>query len=148
MKYFTNILVIGCILLAGQGGLGQDRSTPSMIQLLANPEKFDGKVVTLIGFLTLDHQKHHAAMGFLSLHEEDAKNLLSNAVMVVPSEQMLRDEEKIQGMYVIITGLLRLVPGTNDSHGMVIKDVQTCRAWSDPRRPIGLKDDIQSTDKK
>ena len=54
---------------------GQDKSiSVNMVELLANPEKFDGQVVTVFGFLTMDHQKHHPMMGaFLSLHEEDAK---------------------------------------------------------------------------
>ena len=151
MKYLLVIVLAGSVL-AGPGGFGDDRAIPvSLIQLLANPDKFDGKLVTVQGFLNLEHEKHHGARGFLFLHPEDANHLLgSNAADVVPSEQMLRDQEKIDGMYVTMTGLLQAVPGASGSYGVVIKGVRSCLAWSDPRRPIGLKreDEIRDADKK
>lgn len=140
----------GCVLLALFVGreflpltsvLGQERSAAvSIVELLANQDRFDGKLVTLVGFLTIDTQKKHAAMAFLHLHEEDAKHLLPNGLEVVPSQQMLRDQEKINGMYVVITGLLHIVPNENGSHGIVMKDVRSCKLWSDPRRPITSRD--------
>jgi hypothetical protein len=137
-------LVAG-FLVSGQALCAQEKSSFGLIPLLANPERFDGKQVTLIGYLALDHQKKHAATAFLLLHEEDAENLLLNGVEVVPSQQMVRDEEKINGMYVMMTGTVRLVPGSN---GIVIKDVRDCKVWSDPRRPVTLTGDTRAPNKK
>ncbi|HYM74911.1 MAG TPA: hypothetical protein VE377_02945 [Candidatus Dormibacteraeota bacterium] len=138
-KRIINLILLASLALSCQSAFGQGEGRGvNIIALLANPEKFDGKVVSVLGFLTIDHQKSHAAIGFLFLHEEDAKHLLSNGLQVVPSEQMIRDEEKIDRMYVIVTGTLRAVPGTGDSHALVMKDVKSCRVWSDPKRPVGL----------
>lgn len=139
LKCLARLLFIGSLLIAQRGGFGQDPSSPGMISLLANPERFDGKLVTVFGFLTLDRQEHHAPKAFIFLHEEDANNLLPNGAEVVPSEQMLRDAEKINGEYVTLTGLAHIVAGGNNSRGIVIEDVRNCRVWSDPRRPIGLR---------
>lgn len=136
-------------LASGQAVCAQEKSGPSgLISLLANPERFDGKKVTVAGYLVLDHQKKHAATAFLFLHEEDAKNILPNGVEVVPSEQMLREEEKINGMYVVMTGIVRLVPTEKESYGIVIKDVHGCKVWSDPRRPLMSSGEAQAPDKK
>jgi len=150
MKRLSRCFVFGCLLVISKFGPAQQQGVPtSLIQLIANPERFDGKLVVVHGFLRIGHEKHHGTETVLYLHQEDATHLLgSNAVWVIASEQMIRDHEKIDGMYVMLTGVVRAVSGAGGSSGMVIKDVQSCRAWSDPRRPIGLKDDIQSTDKK
>jgi len=139
MKYLACVL-IGCAILVGPA-LAQDRPiTASLIELIAAPEKFDGKLVKVQGYLSIDHEKpngiYHA---FLYLHQEDAKNLLlSNVIVTVPSDQMLRDEEKINHMYVTITGVFHAVhPSGHDSpQSGTIKDIRNCIVWSDPSRPI------------
>jgi 3-mercaptopyruvate sulfurtransferase SseA len=113
-----------------------------LIALLANPEKFDGKQITVFGYLVIDRQKKHIPEAFLFLHEEDANNLLPNSVQVLPSEQMLRDAEKINGMYVMMTGVAHY------KTVIVIKDVRSCKVISDPRRPIMLSGESPAPNKK
>ena len=112
------------------------------MELIANPEKYDNKTVTVLGYLSFFHEKHRVIAAFLYLHEEDAKNLLPNEIVVVPSEQMLQDEEKIDRKYVILTGRFRAVRagGNSPPEIGVIEDVVDCTPWSDPRRPIGEQD--------
>jgi hypothetical protein len=141
------LYVAGC-LVSEQAVRAQEKSSFGLIALLADPARFDGKQVTVIGYLALDRQKKHAPTAFLFLHEEDAKNLLPNAVQVAPSEQMVRDEEKINGMYVLLTGIVHLVPSETESHAFVIKDIRSCKVWSDPRRPITSPDEVHVPDKK
>jgi hypothetical protein len=132
-----------CSLFAG-AGLAQNRPVPlglSLIQLMANPEKFDGKLVTVQGFLRIGQEPKHGIEAVLYLHEEDAKNLLGNLVLVTSSDQMWRDREKIDRMYVVLTGSFRAVPGANGAYLPVLKDIQICSGWSDPNHPIGLKRD-------
>ena len=91
--------VLATLLLSGTVLSCQEPPMPvSMVQLIVNPEKFDTRLVTVQGFLTLEHEKHHIARSVLFLHQEDAKHLLgANSAEVVPSEQMLRDQEKLDG---------------------------------------------------
>ena len=108
----------------------------SLVQLIATPEKFDGKMVTVRGYLESMGAHHDSTAHFLSLGREDAQNRLDNAVVVAASEQMRRDEEKINHMYVTLTGMSRTVRTSNGSSASTIKDVQRCTVWPYPKRPI------------
>lgn len=141
MKYLISF-ILACSLLAGPVSLRPDRPKPvSLIQLIANPEKFDGKLVAVNGFLSLgEHPEFVGQQPILYMNQEDAKNLLlGNSVWVVPSDQMRRDQEKIDRMYVTLTGLFRAArTGTDSYEGGTITQVQTCTKWLDPNHPIGL----------
>lgn len=125
------ILILACSVFAGVCAWGQHvPQSVSLIRLIASPEKFDGKLVTVRGFLVADWSGHdNHAVGVLYLYKEDADNDLGNSVLVIPNEQMRRDAEKINRMYVILTGTFR--------NG--IRDVQNCSLLSDPNRPARLK---------
>lgn len=112
----------------------------SMVQLIVYPERFDDTRVTVTGFLTLERAKNGVATGFLYLHQEDAKHLLvSNATQVIPNEEMLQNREKIDGIYITITGLFRVIPVPGGPPILVIKDVQSCIRQSDPTTTISLE---------
>jgi len=67
-------------LLASSTGTSQNKPNDvlvSLIELISNPEKFDGKVVTVQGFLALDRRRHDLLAHYLYLHREDADNLLT-----------------------------------------------------------------------
>jgi hypothetical protein len=106
---------------------------------LANPSKFDGPIVTIRGYFVFDNRKHDISAYFLYLNREDAENLLGDAVVVVRTEQMRRDNEKLDRMFVMLTGRFYAAPTTDDSFAIGIKDIVRCTVWSDPSRPIGLK---------
>jgi len=135
------VTCLGCVLLGSIPAISQTRPTTiSLVQLLASPQQFGGKAVMVQGFLRFYRQPKHGMNVFLYLHEEDAKNLLvSNAVLVIPSKQMLRDEEKLDRTYVHMTARfagVRAVEEKSPGAG-VLKDVHNCSVWSDPHRPIG-----------
>lgn len=141
-RYLATIIV-GCLFLAGPLGLAQQQpNLVSLIQIIASPEKFDGRLVTAQGLLVLgEHPEFVGQQPILYVHDEDARNqLFANAVWITPSDQMRHDREKIDRMYVTITGLFHashsdsdhFVPGT-------ITQIQTCTVQSDPNHPIGLK---------
>lgn len=141
-------LILASVLTFGSAEVGQDRPRPvSLIQLIATPEKFDGKKVSIIGFLTLgEHPEFFGQQPMLFLHEEDAKNILrANALWVVPNDQMRQDREKINQEYVIVTGRFRAASGVDPGayQGGTITDVQSCEFWSDPRHPLGVKVEIR-----
>jgi hypothetical protein len=145
MKHLLSF-ILGCLILAGSAAPGQDRPKPvSLIQLISVPEKFDGKLVTLSGFLVLgERPEFFGQQPVLYVHQEDAKNLLvANSVWVVPSTQMRRDQEKLNLMYVTLTGVFHAAHGGDHEayEGGTIAQIQACVPWSDPNHPIGLRED-------
>jgi|GEM_PF-6633330 len=143
MRYHLVALVLASLLLpASLRSTNAEFLGISLIQLIANPEKFAGKSVTVEGYLRMEHQPQHAPLAILYLHEEDANNLLGwNAVQVQPSEGMQREEEKLDRMYVELTGSVHVVQAQGGATQPTIADVQRCVPLSDPSRPRGLKDD-------
>ena len=143
MRYKRVLLLLASLLLPGPLHPARDEPlTISLFQLLANPERLDRKSVTVEGYLHMEHEPHHPPLAVLFFHEEDANNLLGwNAVAVQPTDRMLRDEEKIDRMYVMLTGTVRATPAGNGGFVLLIVDVQRCDPWSDPRHPLGLKGD-------
>ena len=147
MKYIA-LLIIACLLLAVPSTISQERPlTANVIELLANPEKFNEKSVTVRGFLLILGGHHDIVSYFLYLHREDAENELENGVSVTPTEQMTKDREKIDRMYVTLTGSVHRVRAANGSYITVIKDIRGCAPWSDPNHPILLKADNKSQNK-
>jgi hypothetical protein len=72
-----------CIVLS-TAVLAQEIPASGLIGLLANPQNFDGKDITVLGYLVIDRQKKHVPEAWLFLHQEDANNLLPNSVRVLP----------------------------------------------------------------
>jgi hypothetical protein len=125
---------------AQQKPAGENPAPVSLIQLIANPRRFDGKVVTTWGFLSTGPSIDAGTTipSWLYLHEEDAKNLLtSNAVPVSPSRQMIKNQKELDRTYVELTGRVSLSPPGADFPAAVIKHVDNCTVWSDPRHPQG-----------
>lgn len=84
--------------------------------------------------------RHDIVGHFLYLHREDAENELGNSIQVTPNEQMLKERERIDRMYVTLTGSVHYVRAANGAHIVVIRNVRDCTPWSDPNHPILLKD--------
>ena len=110
-----------------------------MVDLLANPEKFNGKLVTVIGYLFIGNRGVDAD-AILCLHWEDWENgLAGNCIGVVPSQNMVRNWQELTNMYVRITGTI-----FSEDHGpplyrsIAIQYVRACKVWSDPKRPRAL----------
>lgn len=109
----------------------------SVIELMANPQKFDKQVVDVTAYLVIEHQQRHAPQATLWLHQEDAKNLLPNGLAVVPNGEMLKDVETINNMYVRLRGTFHATSTVGGGFALSIKDVQSCSVWSNPQRPVG-----------
>jgi hypothetical protein len=75
----------------------------------------------------------------LSLSRDDAENELGNSILVVPSESMRKDLEKIDRMYVVLTGTVHVFTPAPGIEGAVLKDITEYHVWSDPRHPVLLK---------
>ena len=73
----------------------------SMIQLIANPQQYDGTPIRLIGFLNLEFEGNA-----LYLHREDFEySMPTNAIWISLTDQQLISSSKLSGGYVVIEGI-------------------------------------------
>jgi hypothetical protein len=118
---------LACSLLAGPTGLGQNQSTPlSPVELIKSPKKYDRKLVTVQGAVHIESEKPN---GFVVAYllEDDAKQAsTSNSILIVPSKQMLRDREKINGTSVALTASFRATLAANGGYIPELKDIESC----------------------
>ena len=72
----------------------------SMLQLIANPEAFDGKSVAVIGYLQLEFEGN-----VLYVHAEDYQHrILKNGLWVQWNRQLDESIKKLNFRYVLIAG--------------------------------------------
>ena len=107
-------------------------SLVSMVQLLATPEKFDGKRIVVLGFLQI-----HQEADLLYLSKEDYDNvILGNTLWVDVTEEMGKRRETLGLKYVRLEGTFR---AGNEMRNRVsvggITDITSCELWSDPSDP-------------
>ena len=117
------------VVAAGQ----QQKPLPvSMLQLIATPERYDGKQVSVVGFLVFGFEGD-----WLYLHKEDRDNdILANCIRVDRTKQMSRDLEKLDRNYVQIVGRFRqeVISSGFASQGHIV-NVEKCELWSQPNHP-------------
>jgi hypothetical protein len=132
--------ILGCLLLSASGGVSQEQPmAASLIQLIATPEKFEGRLISVRGFLVVLGGEHDIVGYTLYLNQEDDENEVGNQIDVVPNDQMKKDREKIDRMYVILTSTVHGVRAADGTSFAVVRDIRECRPWSDPKHPILLK---------
>ena len=103
----------------------------SLIQLIATPEKFDGHLVAVCGYMDMGREGD-----LLYLHQVDSENaVLSNAVWVRRTETM--NKSLLNHRYVIVIGVFKVSYKEQlGSPPNGITDVKEVRIWSDPNNPI------------
>ena len=81
----------------------QRSTSVSLVQLISNPEKYNGKPVRLIGFLRLEFEGNA-----LYLHREDYEHSLPNGIWIdVPKGLSKNDNQLLNNHYVICEGIFR-----------------------------------------
>ena len=99
--------------------------------MLANPEKYDGKEIQIIGYLHLEFEGNG-----LYLHKEDYDHSIGNMIWVDATPDMKKAIKEINDKFVIIRGVfdakhhghLGLFLGT-------LTKITRCDVWSDPKKP-------------
>lgn len=138
LGWFRMPLVIGAAAVlavsapAIVAGQQQKPVRVSLVQLVATPERYDGKQVSVVGFLVFGFEGDG-----LYLHKEDYDNGIdANAVRVDRTQDMSRDLEKLNRNYVQIVGAFRQEgsPFGFASEGHIV-NVQKCELWSQPDHP-------------
>jgi hypothetical protein len=102
----------------------------SMVQLIANPEKFDGKHIRVIGFLRIEFEGNA-----LYFHREDYEiGLLKNAIWVDVTPQMEKQSSKFNMQYVLLEGIFSASEkGHMDAFSGSIKRINRVMPWPSRR---------------
>lgn len=103
----------------------------SIVQLLANPEKFEGKLVNVQGFVRLEFEGDA-----IYLHKEDYEHgLYSNGMWLGASECKRIDGTTFDAGYAMVVG--RYTSQRRGHMGLwpgAIEEVQSCIKWPPHRR--------------
>ena len=100
----------------------------NMIQLLASPEKYDGKIVSVIGVGELDFESY-----YLYLSKDDYRFRTGNRIGIRLGERATPYEEaqKYNGKYVIVEGMFEKIDGDPRYYNVTvkIKDISRYELW-------------------
>jgi hypothetical protein len=98
----------------------------TLVQLIANPEKFDGKAIRVIGFLRLEFEGN-----VLYLHREDYEHaILGDGIWVDVTPEMTKQKDALNMHYVLLEGVFS--SGDRGHMGMwsgTIKGIRRSQVW-------------------
>jgi hypothetical protein len=122
------------LLIIGQGlcpapAFSREPLPVSILQLLANPQEYDRKLVCVVGYLSLGEQR------VLYLHHEDAYvGDAANAISIRPTQRMLWRRHELNHKYVVVVGTFRAGRAGSPVWFMVggIRGIKRCSVWSPP----------------
>src|SRR5271157_445695 len=78
----------------------QQPTDATLVQLIANPDKFDGKLIRVIGFLRLEFEGN-----VLYLHREDYENaILGEGIWVDVTPEITKQSKTLNMHYVLLEG--------------------------------------------
>ncbi len=103
-----------------------------LLRLLANPEKYDGKYIQLIGYLHLQFEGNG-----LWLHKEDYDHgIYGNSIWVDVTPKMEKALKEINDKYVIMHGVFDAKwHGHAGLFEGALTKINRCEVWSDPKNP-------------
>jgi hypothetical protein len=104
----------------------QEPTDVTLVRLIANPEKFDGKLIRVIGFLRLEFEGN-----VLYLHREDYENaILGDGIWVDVTPVVAKLSATLNMNYVLLEGIFSA--GERGHMGMwsgTIKQVRRAQLW-------------------
>jgi hypothetical protein len=109
MKLKVIILSVGYLLLAGLcfgfGTANQQAESISLMQLIVNPEKYNGKLVQVIGIANIEFEDN----GIFFTKEHYLNRIYKNALWIEPNYDALgatpEQLQKYNGEYVLMEGI-------------------------------------------
>jgi hypothetical protein len=109
----------------------QEPTDVTLVRLIANPEKFDGKLIRVIGFLRLEFEGN-----VLYLHREDYENaILGDGIWVDVTPVVTKQSATLNMNYVLLEGIF-----SADERGHMgmwsgtIKQVRRAQLWRAVKR--------------
>jgi hypothetical protein len=93
---FAFLMYIGLL----GGAMADQPKDVSMIQLISDPQRFDGQTIRVIGYLRLEFEGNA-----IYLHREDFERAIhQNGLWIELTESQRRTSEKLNNGYVIVEG--------------------------------------------
>ena len=110
--------------------------TVSIVQLLSLPEKFDGKRIAVLGYLTIGQENNHLYLG-----RADYDNaLLPNSIWVDVSDDMVKRRNELNMKYVRMVGVFHVdQEGRGGPTTGRLDQITDCVIISDPDHPLSEK---------
>lgn len=102
MKRFLLTSIPSCLLLVLAAGLyAQETSYVSMISLIATPERYHNKMVSVVGYAVIEFEN----VGIF-LSDNDAKNNIShNSISLLLTDKEIEKYLKLANRYVVVEGV-------------------------------------------
>ena len=129
-------LILACIVAAilVPPMKAQEPADVTLVQLIANPDRFDGKLIRVIGFLRLEFEGD-----VLYLHREDYENaILGNGIWVSVTPAVAKQKATLNMNYVLLEGVFS--SGDRGHMGMwsgAIKQIRRAELWAHAKRSAG-----------
>jgi hypothetical protein len=129
MKLLLNILVTVAVAVTTGAAAEPEIERATLLQVLAHPEKYDGKRLQLIGYLHLQFEGNA-----LWLHKEDYDHaIIGNMVSIEVQGEIRKREKELNDEYVMVIGTfdakdlghMGLCSGT-------LKNITSCGFWPGP----------------
>ncbi len=107
----------------------------SMVQLIAQPEQFDGQVVRVIGFMHLEFEGDA-----LYLHKDDYRHgIHKNGLHIEVPPSQAKAFYKLNDRYVLIEGEFSTQMGHLGMNAGSMKNITRIADWSGVRLPAARK---------
>jgi len=139
MKIYLKCVVVLVLVLFPATSTSEDEArmprAVSLVELIANPDRFEGQLILVAGYLGLDPPDGN----MIYLHKEDYDHgILFNAVDIELNKEAWVEREKLDLNYVRVVGVFR---GRVKAHALysAITDVQSCTLWSEVSNPFRQK---------
>ncbi len=132
MKFIASICILLLTAMPVAPITAEQPVNATMVQLIANPQKFDGKLIRVIGFLRLEFEGN-----VLYLHREDYENnILGDGIWVNVTPEMKKQSDALNMNYVLLEGFF-----TSRDRGHMslwsgtITQIRRAQPWPSHRRP-------------
>jgi hypothetical protein len=129
MKPIIVLCTIAILLVAPMKA--EEPADVTLVQLIANADKFDGKLIRVIGFLRLEFEGN-----VLYLHREDYENaLLGNGVWVDVTPAMAKRRTALNMNYVLLEGIFSARDrGHMGMWSGAIRQIRRAELWAHAKR--------------
>ena len=149
--FFRSLFLVLAVVSSSGGGqkpttvshpIVPQPTNASIINLISTPERYDGKMVSVVGFLALEPEDSR-----LYLSQSDYRQvILDNGIFIDANKEVTRDLEAKDLHYVQVVGVFKQkglpmhFPGGAGDAG--ITDIRLCLPWIEvtEKRPRELKD--------
>jgi hypothetical protein len=126
MKNRTLLFLLSLLCWFAQPLVAAEPLNVSLVQLIANPKDYDGKVVRVIGFMRLEFEGDG-----IYLHQDDYKHsIYKNGLWIDASDDMQKKKAELDQKYVLLEGTFNAkMTGHRGAWSGSIEKITRCQMW-------------------